>query len=172
VSTDVEAAGRHMKTTLAALAPLGLKLFISYPNSDAGSHLIIRAIQEFAASHPGTCVHRNLPREVFVNLLRTADVLVGNSSCGIIEAPLLKLPVVNVGPRQVGREHADNVIFVEHDEARVRAAVQKALHDGAFKTQVRNCVNPYGDGHAGERIAEVLAETPLDARLIEKRHTY
>ena len=83
-------------------------------------------------------------------------MLVGNSSSGIIEAPFLKLPVINVGLRQRGRECSDNVIFVDGVTDKVRAALEKALYDPKFKEIVEKCVNPYGDGKASERIAEKI----------------
>ena len=85
-------------------------------------------------------------------------MLVGNSSSGIIEAPFLKLPVINVGLRQRGRECSDNVIFVDGVTDKVRAALEKALYDPKFKEIVEKCVNPYGDGKASERIAKKLVE--------------
>ena len=172
ISTDIVDAGQQMQTTLEAIAEMGIRALVSYPNSDAGSHQIIKVINEFVTCYPFMRAYKNLPRSVFVNLLRNADVLVGNSSCGIIEAPLLKLPVVNVGKREVGREHAENVIFVQHDVGQIREAIRKALYDHEFKAQVQMCQSPYGDGHAGERIADILAEVPIDERLISKRNTF
>jgi GDP/UDP-N,N'-diacetylbacillosamine 2-epimerase (hydrolysing) len=172
ISTEIAEAGLQMRTTLEAIARLGIRTLISYPNSDAGSHQIVRVIEEFAARYPFMRAYRNLSRPIFVNLLRRADVLVGNSSCGIIEAPLLKLPAVNVGRRQVGREHAENVLFVPHDIDQIQAVIRKALQDPEFKARVQTCQNPYGDGHAGERIAGILAEIPLNERLVSKRNTF
>ncbi|MFI5212926.1 MAG: UDP-N-acetylglucosamine 2-epimerase [Gemmatimonadales bacterium] len=170
---QAEQAGEQMRTTLNALTGMGAFSIVSYPNSDVGSQRIIAVIEEFAARFPDRLhAYRNLPREAFVNVLRSIDVMVGNSSCGIIEAPLLRIPVINVGRRQVGREHSENVIFVDHEERQIVAAVRRALEDAAFKKQVAECRNPYGDGHAGERIATLLAETQIDDRLIYKRNTY
>ena len=128
ISTEISEAGWQMQTTLQGIVNLGVRTLVSYPNSDAGGRQIIKVIDEFTALYPHVHTYRNLPRLVFVNLLRNADVLVGNSSCGIIEAPLLKLPVVNVGRRQVGREHAENVIFVQHDIDQIQQAIRQALH--------------------------------------------
>lgn len=172
ISTEIEEAGQQMRSTLEAIVGLGLRAVVSYPNSDAGSQQIINVIEEYAARHASLLVYRNLPRPVFVNLLRSVDVLIGNSSCGIIEAPLLKLAVINVGQRQVGREHAENVLFVPHDAGRIQEAVRRALYDQEFKAQVQACQNPYGDGHAGERIAKILADVSIDERLLAKFNTF
>jgi GDP/UDP-N,N'-diacetylbacillosamine 2-epimerase (hydrolysing) len=107
-----------------------------------------------------------------VNLLRRARVLVGNSSAGIIEAPLLGLPVVNVGPRQVGREHSGNVLFVEHDETAIAAAVRRAMDDAAFRATVADGDSVYGDGTAGRRIAAILRDQAIDPRLLWKVSTF
>ncbi len=168
---SIEQSGALMRETLESLRQLQLPALLSYPNSDAGGQQIIAVIEEYAGRYPELFrPYRNLPRLVFVNLLRRAHVLLGNSSCGIIEAPLLGLPVVNIGPRQRGREHAENVQFVAHDRKQIRAAVERALFDAEYRRQVAECRNPYGDGQAGRRIAELLANCALDARLIYKRN--
>lgn len=173
IISDVEQAGELMRLTLESLVGLGLPAFVSYPNSDAGSQKIIAVIEAYAQRYPALLhKYQNLPRAEFVNLMRRAHVLIGNSSCGIIEAPLFHLPVVNIGPRQRGREHADNVQFVEHDMAHIQAAIQRAVFDAHYRQAVAGCTNPYGDGHAGERIAAILARCPLDARLTQKINAF
>ena len=72
----------------------------------------------------------------------------GNSSAGILEAPLLKIPVVNVGNRQKGRLHAENVTFVPHDKSSIVNAVKRCIYDYSYIEQVKLCANPYGDGHS------------------------
>ena len=101
--------------------------------------------------------------------MRRAAALVGNSSCGLAEAPLYGLPAVNVGRRQRGREHAANVRFVPHDPGEIRTALERAVFDGAYRAEVAACESPYGDGRAGERIAEIVAGLEIDDRLMTKR---
>ena len=75
-------------------------------------------------------------------------MLIGNSSCGIMEAPLIKLPVINVGNRQSGRLHANNVQFVAHDPEQISFALNKALFDQDYKKFLEaSCTNPYGEGN-------------------------
>jgi GDP/UDP-N,N'-diacetylbacillosamine 2-epimerase (hydrolysing) len=133
---------------------------------------MIKVIDEYAEKLQFVKKFRNLPRVEFVNLLRSASVLVGNSSCGILEAPSLKLPVVNIGSRQKKRQHAENVIFVPHDKEAIKTAINKALNDKNFRKKVDTCTNPYGNGHTGEKIAEILASTDIDNRLLVKDFTY
>jgi len=173
ILTQADEAGKQAQITLGALAKLDIPIFIGYPNSDPGSHLVIEAINQFAARHPQRFhVYRNLPRELYVNLLRRAAVLAGNSSSGLIEAPLLRLPVVNIGDRQRGREHTRNVQFVGHDEAAIIDAMRKALQDTDYRRSLQTCDVPYGDGHAGQRIVEILARHADDPRLLIKRNTF
>jgi GDP/UDP-N,N'-diacetylbacillosamine 2-epimerase (hydrolysing) len=171
ISTEIDQAYKQMKATLDAVAELGVKTILSYPNSDAGGQQIIRAIREYESLN---FLHtaKNIPRLEFVNLMRRAGVLLGNSSAGILEAPLLKLPVINVGNRQLGRLHAENVQFVPHDKDRIVAAAQRALFDPAYKATVNSCKNPYGDGKSSARIAGILAKIALDKKLLIKDITY
>jgi len=170
---DIEKADQQMRITLQAVIDAQFPAFVSYPNTDAGSQKVIAVIDEFKRRYP-PFIHKykNISRLEFVNLLRRAHVLVGNSSCGIIEAPLLKLPVVNVGERQVGRENAENVLFVDHDRDQIESAIRKAVFDNEYRRYVAHCTNPYGDGHAGEKIAKLLAEIPLSNQLTEKMITF
>ena len=63
--------------------------------------------------------YENIPEKIFINIMRNASVLVGNSSMGVLEAPLLKLPVVNIGLRQKDRQNAGNILFVGHNKKEI-----------------------------------------------------
>ena len=171
LSTEIDQAYEQMKVSLEAVRELGIKTVLSYPNSDAGGQQMIRAIREYEAL-PFLYTAKNIPRLDFVNLMRRASCLLGNSSAGILEAPLLKLPVINVGNRQRGRLHAENVQFVPHDKDRIVEAVRQATFDLEYRKTVAVCSNPYGDGQSSARIAELLASTPLDDKLLIKDITY
>ena len=171
LSTEIDQAYEQMKVSLEAVRELGIKTVLSYPNSDAGGQQMIRAIREYETL-PFLYTAKNIPRLDFVNLMRRASCLLGNSSAGILEAPLLKLPVINVGNRQRGRLHAENVQFVPHDKDRIVEAVRQATFDLEYRKTVSICSNPYGDGQSSARIAELLASTPLDDKLLIKDITY
>ena len=171
ISTEIDNAYQQMRTTLEAVEVLDVNTVIIYPNSDAGGQQIIQAISEFEGL-PNIHTAKNIPRFEFVNLMRRASCLLGNSSAGILEAPLLKLPVVNVGNRQKGRLHAENVTFVPHDKDDIIKAVQRALSDLKYLEEVRRCKNPYGDGNSSTKIAEHLASIPIDDKLLIKDITY
>src|SRR6185295_554244 len=134
-------SGKQMRETLTAALEVGLQLFVSYPNSDPGSKQIIEVIEEHR-SDPRVHVFKNIPDREFVNLLRRATVLLGNSSLGLLEAPYLKLPVVNVGRRQSERHHASNVFFVPADREAIVRQVRAIIDNG-----IGECENPFGDGH-------------------------
>jgi GDP/UDP-N,N'-diacetylbacillosamine 2-epimerase (hydrolysing) len=171
LSSEWENAGEQMRETLEAAVELGYDTFVSYPNSDPGSSQIINVIEEYK-SHPKLHEFRNIPDGPFVNLLRGASMLMGNSSLGLLEAPFLQLPVINVGNRQTSRSHAQNVFFVPADRRKIVQQARAILDDEETKRRVLNCENPFGDGRTGERVAELLASTPLDARLLNKDLRY
>jgi len=171
ISSESEEAYFQMKQTLEAVAQLSIKTVLSYPNSDAGGTQLIKAINEYEKL-PFLYTAKNIPRLEFVNLMRRAGCLLGNSSAGILEAPLLRLPVINVGNRQKGRLHAENVQFVPHDTTSILTALRKALFDTDYRSEVKRCSNPYGDGNSSQRIADVLASIELDDNLLIKDITY
>ena len=113
-----------------------MQTVLSYPNSDAGGQQMIKAIDLFS-DLPNLFCAKNIPRLEFVNLFRRASCLLGNSSAGILEAPLLKIPVVNVGNRQKGRLHAENVTFVPHDKSSIVNAVKRCIYDYSYIEQVK-----------------------------------
>ncbi len=172
LSSEYEEAGAQIKVTLQAITELKYKTVVIYPNSDAGSHSIIRVIDHFTNHYDYIRAYRTPSREAFVNLLRQADLLVGNSSCGIIEAPYLKLPAVNVGVRQQQRLHAENMVFVSFDKKGIKETIIRIIEDEAFRKKLVACSSPYGDGYATKCIVKVLAEIPLDKRLLVKEITY
>jgi len=171
ISSEIDQAYWQMKQTLDAIELLGIKTIISFPNSDAGGQQIIKAIHEYEHL-PFLYAAKNIPRVEFVNLMRNASCMLGNSSAGILEAPLLRLPVINVGNRQKGRLHAKNVEFVQHDVNAIKQAVHKAILDNEYKEEVSKCSNPYGDGKSSKRIAEILATVPINEDLLIKDITY
>ena len=109
----------------------------------------------------------SLPRADFATVLAGTTALVGNSSSGVIEAPLLGVPAVNVGERQAGRTRGDNVIEVTANATKIAAALRQAA-DPAFRASLSRR-SPYGDGDAAPRIVDVLLATPRDDRLLVKR---
>jgi GDP/UDP-N,N'-diacetylbacillosamine 2-epimerase (hydrolysing) len=159
----------HIEELLAALEKTDGTLVVSYPNADTSGRQIIERLEEFAARHPRRCrLARNLGERRYLSLLRHADLMIGNSSSGLIEAPSFGLPVVNIGARQRGRLRGANVIDVEPSREEILRGIE-AAQSPAFRARARGAANPYGDGRAAARIVEVLRTVALDAKLVEKR---
>lgn len=135
------------------------------PNADAGSGAILDALDR--TTLPGLVRLTHLPRPLFLAALARADALVGNSSAGIIESASLGTPVVNIGSRQQRRERNRNTYDCAADRTSIARALQLALTRGRFPPG-----NRYGDGTAGERITELLAELPIKPSLLDKANTY
>jgi UDP-hydrolysing UDP-N-acetyl-D-glucosamine 2-epimerase len=161
------ATAEECAAMLRALAPLDATIVITYPNADPGHETVIRQIEHFAATRPGTLLVPNLGQRRFYSLLALADLMVGNSSSGIWEAPSFRLPVVSIGERQEGRQRAGNVIDAPAP-GDIAPAIARAL-DPDFRRTLADLRNPYGDGRAAERIVAVLKETPLGLPLLKKR---
>ena len=171
VTTQVPEAAGQMRETLSAISELGYPTIIIYPNSDAGGRSMIEVIKQYEG-HPFIKIFKSLPRKQYLSLMKVASVLVGNSSSGIIDAPSLGLPVVNIGIRQEGRERGKNVIDVKHDKQEIIRAIKQCLEDKHFLDEVKKRENPYGDGKAGQRIADILAGLEITPQLIQKKITY
>ena len=125
-----------VKEIFGAIDEQDLSAVAIMPNADAGG----RAVRDAILAHASEldAVFPSLPRDQYVGLLSRAAVLVGNSSSGLIEAPLLKLPVVNVGERQRGRLRGDNVIDVRADRDAIAAALERALTPRVPRGTVRS----------------------------------
>ena len=141
---------------------------IIYPNADAGGKKIIKSIINYEKCM-NFKIFNNLAHEDFINLLKHVKILIGNSSSGIIEAASFKLPVINIGSRQDGREKTNNVIDINCSEKELIESIKKASST-EFKKKIKK--SPYGDGNACKRIAKVLSELKLDKDLINKRMAY
>jgi UDP-hydrolysing UDP-N-acetyl-D-glucosamine 2-epimerase len=168
VSTDPGGASAEVRHALEGTLALGLPVIAIAPNSDAGGEAMRSALQQ----HESLMLYPSLPHRDFLGLLRDASALVGNSSSGIIESPSIRTPVVNVGPRQAGRERAVKVIDVDPDRDAVRKGLLHVLNDPAYREGLAHIENPYGDGRAAERIAQILATVEIDAKLRRKKLTY
>ena len=170
VTEEFNQAKQQMQKTLTAISKFSYPTIIIHPNCDAGSHSILEALNEY--QQPFFQIYPSIPRSDYLGLLSIASVLVGNSSSGIIEAPSMHLPVVNIGRRQEGRMRAENVIDCpEFEESLIHQAVIKALSP-EFKASLKNISNPYGDGKSSQRILTILKNTQLNQNLLFKKITY
>jgi len=178
VTGETEDSGRQMEETLKAVEAVGEQAVIIGPNSDPGNDAMWQAIDRFMneENKKATTVFRvNLPFVKFLSLMKTASVMVGNSSGAIVEAPSLGLPVVDIGTRQTGREKAGNVIEAGYDWHEITVAIRKALTDREFIARVKEKktpYDPYGDGKTAGRIVDIILELEVTPELLNKRLTF
>ena len=163
VTTEAEHSFFQIKETVDAIKELKTQTVALLPNNDAGYSKIIDYIKE-----SGIKWYPSLPTDIFINLYRNVSALIGNSSSGIHETPSMRIPAINIGNRQQGRERAENVIDVSHQKDAIMIAIHKALNDTAFLQKVKNIHNPYGDGTSAEKIVKILKTVSLD-NLIQKQ---
>jgi UDP-N-acetylglucosamine 2-epimerase len=132
-----------------------MQTLVFWPNVDAGSEDVAKGIRTFRELGRANGFHffRNLPPEVFVKLMAHCACMVGNSSAALREGSFLGTPAVTIGSRQQGRERGANIVEVEHDSAAIADAIRDQLTHGPYE---RN--NLFGDGTAGAKIADKLAE--------------
>jgi UDP-hydrolysing UDP-N-acetyl-D-glucosamine 2-epimerase len=130
---------------------------ITRANADAGGRTINAMTDEYVATHAGAAASfASLGQQVYLSLLKHASLVIGNSSSGIIEAPSFRVPTVNIGDRQKGRVRPASVVDARADAASISAAVETAL-SAEFRVSLDGVRNPYGDGHAAERIVRILS---------------
>ncbi|MBI5132512.1 MAG: UDP-N-acetylglucosamine 2-epimerase (hydrolyzing) [Rhodopseudomonas palustris] len=162
VTDEAEQGAGQMQVTLHALSRLGHQVVFTYPNSDAGGRAM-RDVLESWRGHDFLRIVPNLGSARYLSLMKAAALVLGNSSSAFLEAPSLSVAAVNIGTRQQSRERSENIIDADFDADQIVAAVNRALHDTAFREGLKACRNPYGDGHAAERIVDVLLHLRLDA---------
>jgi UDP-hydrolysing UDP-N-acetyl-D-glucosamine 2-epimerase len=161
-TTIARDTNREADALFHAARTISGQLLFCYPNADAGSRALIERMQALSQ------VLINLDPITYWSLLQHVDLLLGNSSSGIIEAASFALPVVNVGMRQRGRERGRNVLDAEPAVDSILDRVAVARSD-SFRQSLIGMENMYGDGEASARIVEVLASTPLGEELLIKR---
>jgi UDP-N-acetylglucosamine 2-epimerase (non-hydrolysing)/GDP/UDP-N,N'-diacetylbacillosamine 2-epimerase (hydrolysing) len=159
---------READALFGAVRSIPGQLLFCYPNADAGSRALIERVEALSRERDDCRVFVNLDPVAYWSLLQYVDLLLGNSSSGIIEAASLELPAVNVGIRQRGRERGRNVLDAEATVEAILDRVQIA-RSAEFRQSLKGMENIYGDGHASARIVEVLASVPLGERLLTKR---
>lgn len=168
VTLEHDRAEERVGELVAALADLDAEIVVTFPNADTRGRTVLRALEALAESRDRVRLVPSLGTRAYASLLRGASAMVGNSSSGIIEAATFRLPVVNVGDRQLGRIRATNVIDVEDDRQAIAAAIARALTP-AFRASLEGLRNPYGDGRAAERIVARLRSEELGPKLVVKR---
>lgn len=144
-------------------------IIITYPNSDNGGDIIIKQILEFEKTNNKVRVFKNLGSLLYLSVLNQCGIVIGNSSSGIVEAPFMKKPVINIGNRQKGRLLANNIINCDYSIDSISKAIKKAVSI-EFKEFVKeNTISLYGEGETSKKIVKVLKEIELGEKLIKKK---
>ncbi|HUT25699.1 MAG TPA: UDP-N-acetylglucosamine 2-epimerase [Sumerlaeia bacterium] len=137
VTHSREAAAEQITETLEAVSDLGLPVLLANPNDDAGGRVILVKMREYAERYPNLRIlEPPRDRERFASIMAHAGVLVGNSSCGTVEAMSVGLPVVNIGDRQRGREATSCMLNAGYDRGEIGKAIGEALHDAAYRQRL------------------------------------
>ena len=161
----------QLKNILAALRSFDLKIIFTKSNVDTSGRRLNGMLARFCALSPKRYrLVDNLGQQKYWSALSCFDLMIGNSSSGLVEAPSFRLPVVNIGDRQRGRIRARNVIDASGDVEAIRRAVRKALSPD-FRCSLRGMRNPYErfrDGRAGRRVKEKIKNIKLDNALLKK----
>jgi GDP/UDP-N,N'-diacetylbacillosamine 2-epimerase (hydrolysing) len=165
LSPSPELAAQELRSILDACDGLDAQIVMNTPNSDPGSQASKDLIRDLKHVIP-VC---NVEQDAWVALLKRADLMLGNSSAGLLESAYLKIPAVNVGDRQRDREHAGNVDFVPVEKGSIRVAVHRALFDEDYRAKVQGLPCPFGDGRSAESIMTIL-ESLNPKMLMPKEH--
>lgn len=167
VTTEIDKAERNILQTLEAIDELGVQAIIIHGNADFGSKKIAQIIRKSRIKQ-----YETLPFVKYVNLLKYASALVGNSSSGKMEAPFLKIPSINIGTRQSGRPKTISVIDVSYNKNHIKKAIKKTIEDKKFLSRIKKQKSLYGDGNSSKKIVKILETINLDKIPIQKKLTY
>jgi len=170
VTEEANKAGEQAETFVKALNKFDTPKVVIFPNNDAGSNSVKRALNAYRIG--SYYMYANLKREDYLGLLKNCLCIVGNSSSGLLEAPTFKKAAVNIGRRQNLRFRGMNVIDVAFNEKEICEAINKAISLDFQQELAKNCVNPYGDGRSSERILDLLINTSIDDKWLVKNLTY
>jgi UDP-N-acetylglucosamine 2-epimerase (non-hydrolysing)/GDP/UDP-N,N'-diacetylbacillosamine 2-epimerase (hydrolysing) len=166
VTSEVDKIDKYFLETINAIKELNVQCLIISGNSDAGYKKISAVITKSKIQN-----HSSLPFDKYINLLRNCSVLVGNSSSGIMEAPFLHKPSVNIGTRQSGRPKSKTVINVDYNKNHIKKAVKKAIDDEKFNN-IKTAQSLYGNGNSSKKIVKILEKINLNKISIQKKLAY
>lgn len=167
VTTEFGEARDQIDLTLRSVKSFNMQSIVLWPNADAGSQHIAGVIRQFRESNElsKTKFFKNLPIEIYVNLMKLTSCLIGNSSSAIREGAFIGTPAVNIGTRQHNRQRAGNVINTTFNYDAIITSISKQIKHGKYQSDYL-----YGDGSAGQQIAKILSE--LEDIPIQKTISY
>jgi UDP-N-acetylglucosamine 2-epimerase (non-hydrolysing)/GDP/UDP-N,N'-diacetylbacillosamine 2-epimerase (hydrolysing) len=172
VTLENNTAGRQIGYILKAIKQSGIKAIFTQANADVYGRIINEKISEFCAVNSDIAGYYDTLGQIpYLSCLRNLDLMVGNSSSGLIEAPSFRMPVVNIGDRQKGRIKAKNVIDVGYSLHEILKGIETAC-SVEFRKKIKNMKNPYcrfRDGNVSYRIKEKIRSVRLNNSLLKKK---
>ncbi|WP_299123953.1 UDP-N-acetylglucosamine 2-epimerase [uncultured Winogradskyella sp.] len=162
VTLENKTSELQFKELLLALDKLeNTTLIFTKPNSDKDGRIIIRLTDDYVTKHPNKAVaFKSLGQLRYLSALKYMDVVVGNSSSGIIEVPLFKIPTINIGDRQKGRLMPASVINCKPGKVSITKALEKSF-SLEFLNSIKDLPNDYGNGTATKQIMEIITKNPI-----------
>ncbi len=159
---EAQAPEEQIRELLAALSNrLDVTLIFTMSNADTGGLEIMRQIKDFVEKNDNAYLFESLGQLNYLSCMAIVDGVVGNSSSGILEAPTLKIGVINIGDRQGGRSQSATVINALANKRELERALDK-IFSPEFQSLLENCKSPYGDGGASGQILRILSKTRFD----------
>lgn len=167
VTTEYDLEKKKTEILLEAIHSLNIQTVWMWPNIDAGTDIVSKAIRSFREKNSSNklCFVKNLPPEQFLKLVNNTECFVGNSSAAIREGSYLGVPAVSVGSRQKPREHGNNVVFVSH----TKSEIIKKINIQMKKKKKIKPSKIFGSGDAGKKIVEILSNINIS---VQKKISY
>lgn len=171
-SKNPELASDEMTQVLEALYNSNLYSIITMPNSDVGGDNIYNVIMKYIEQYPDRFVlKKSLGQLRYLSLLKHADIMVGNSSSGILESASFQLPTVDIGERQKGRMAPRNVVHTVCKKEDIEKAIAYCMLDKTRESLI-GYVNPYGDGRAAENMVSIIKKIDFRDESLICKHFY
>ncbi len=167
VTSEINSIEKNFLKTINAVKELKIPSIFIFGNADAGSKQISELLKNSQIKQ-----YASVPYEDYINLLKHASALVGNSSSGIIEAPFLHIPTINIGTRQTGRLRSVSIIDVNYVKNDIKKAIIKSIEDKNFLKKVKISKNLYGKGDSAKKIIHILEQINLNKVPIQKTMMY
>ena len=170
-SRDIVSVQDQINSALEGICIPGTQVVALYPNADPGSEEFIKALSQYAKEGK-LKLYRHIPREEFLSLMKTVDVMVGNSSSGIIEAGVFGTPVLNIGNRQANRDHGTNVFHVPYNKKLIHQELLNVYQKVVSIRKESSSTHPYGTGNSADIVIQKLLSIKDKSRIIQKQITY
>lgn len=158
----------QIRNLFDALLKSNLQIIITAPNMEVDREIIISEINKIVNNNSNIHYIESLGIDDYQSMLNYVEFVIGNSSSGIIEAPYFKIPSINIGARQKGRIRHKSVIDVNYSVESIKQGIKKAL-DPKFRESLKTMKYKFGDGHAAERIVEILKKIEINQNLLRKK---